>query len=112
MKNFVQMGRLSGSKIYYRNDELIFRINHRDVIPIDENIVDYVDCLGTIENRSFLSGLFRGWLGKMMGNTAWIAAIQSAKPNILYNLRVTYRDGSRSIVLVDHKLYLKFMEMF
>lgn len=48
----------------------------------------------------------------MFGNTAWLAAIQSAKPNILHNLRVTYRDGSRSIFLVDHKLYLRFMEIF
>lgn len=71
-----------------------------------------MEYLETIENRSFWSGLLRGWLGKMFGNTAWLAAIQSAKPNILHNLRVTYRDGSRSIFLVDHKLYLRFMEIF
>ena len=112
MKNYVQVGRLSGAKILYRDSELVFRVNHQEEISIDRRLVEFVEHLGTLENRSFWSGLIRGWAGKVFGNTAWLAAIQSAKPNILHNLRITYRDGSRSIVLVEHDLYLRFMEMF
>lgn len=112
MKNYVQMGRLVGAKIVCKNDELFFQLSRQQEMPINRNIVERVEPMGITESKSFLSGLLRGWIGKLFGNTAWLAAIQSAKPNILYHLRLTYRDGSRSIVLVDQNLYLKFMEIF
>lgn len=112
MKNYVQAGRLTGAKILYKNNELIFRVKHHEEITIDRSIVSNIDHLGTLENRSFWSALFRGGVGRIFGNNAWLSAIQSAKSNIIHNLRITYRDGSRSIVLVDQYIYLRFMEKF
>lgn len=112
MKNYVQVGRLTGAKIKYKDNNLIYEIRNREEIIIDATIVSYIENIGTIENRNFMSGFLRGFFGKFLGNTAWLSAIQSANSNMLYNLRITYCDGSRSIALVDYNVYLRFMEKF
>ena len=49
-------------------------------------IAQSVKCIATEESKSFVSGLLRGYFGRLLGNNAWLAALQSARVNKDYSL--------------------------
>lgn len=111
MTNYIISGRLAGSKIKYQNGELMYKTNHYSAI-VDNTLVQSITCIATEENKSFISSFLRGYFGRMLGTTAWLSALQSARSNRIYTLKVKYWDNSVSLVLVTYKMYLKFMEKF
>ena len=111
MKDYIISGRLAGAKVKYKNGDLLYKVNHQDIV-VDHALVQSVTCIATEDSKSFVSGLLRGYFGRLLGNNAWLAALQSAKNRTLYTLKVKYWDDSVSIVLVGYKLYLHFMEKF
>lgn len=111
MKNYIISGRLAGAKVKYKHGDLFYKANHKYIV-VDNTLVQAVKCIATEESKSFVSGLLRGYFGRLLGNNAWLAALQSARNHTLYTLKVTYWDDSASMVLVNYKLYLHFMEKF
>lgn len=112
MKNYIQAGRLAGTKIVYKRNNLYYKVSHQEEVVVNRAIVRKVECIGVVHNKNFISGFLRGLFGKFLGSTAWLSAVQSAKNNTFYNLKIIYRDNSASIILVDYILYLHFMEKF
>ena len=111
MKNYIISGRLAGTKIKYKKSNLMYKVNSQYIV-VDNTLVQSVVCIATEGYKSFISGFLRGYFGRLLGNNAWLAALQSAKSNSLYTLKVTYRDSSVSMVLVTYEMYLHFMEKF
>lgn len=111
MKNYIISGQLAGAKVKYKNGDLLYKANYQYIV-VDDTLAQSVKCIATEESKSFVSGLLRGYFGRLLGNNAWLAALQSARNHTLYTLKVTYWDDSASMVLVNYKLYLHFMEKF
>lgn len=98
MNNRIVAGRFSGKRIKMKNGVIYIPING-DKLELTSEIVDHVIILGTIHNKSFLSGLLRGLPAKSFGETAWLSAMQSARNKYAYNIKIVYRDRSASVVI-------------
>ena len=98
--NKIIAGRFRSRKIK-NADGMIYVLINGERLELTPEIVDHVRILGALQNKSFISGLVRGILAKLLGNTAWLSAIQSAKSNYDYNVKIVYRDGSSSVVVIN-----------
>lgn len=98
--NKIIAGRFSGKKIK-NADGMIYVLINGERLELSPEIVDHVRILGTLQNKSFFSGLIRGLPARLLGDTAWLSAIQSAKSNYDYNVKIVYRDGSSSVGVIN-----------
>ena len=78
MKNYIISGQLAGAKVKYKNGDLLYKANYQYIV-VDDTLAQSVKCIATEESKSFVSGLLRGYFGRLLGNNAWLAALQSAK---------------------------------
>lgn len=111
MTNKVIAGRFAGKRI--RNDDgAIYIPLSNGSLYLTPEIVSYIRVINTIQNKNFLSGLLRGLPAKLLGNTAWISAIQSAKYNYYFNIKITYRNGENSVAVVDFQTFEQFASIY
>ena len=103
MVNVVTAGRFKGKRIK-ADGEWVFILFGREHLDITSEIVDHIRMMSATQNRSFLSGFFRGLFAKWLGNTAWLSAIQSAQCKSQFRIRIAYRDGTSSVCVVDSRI--------
>lgn len=103
MVNVVTAGRFKGEKIK-TDGERVFIPLGRECLVITPEIVNHIRMIILAQNRRFLSGFIRGLFGKWLGNSAWLSAIQSAQSNSQYRIRISYRDGTASVCIVDNRV--------
>ena len=89
--------RIKSINWYYEN--LCWKPNHDIVL-----VFDFRACQSTRNNIIFHKSPSRF--------IVWTLALWFARNHTLYTLKVTYWDDSASMVLVNYKLYLHFMEKF
>lgn len=103
MVNIVTAGRFKGKRIK-ADSEGAFIPFGGEHLDITREIVVHISMMSVTQNRSFFSGFIGGFLAKCLGNTAWLSAIQSARGNSQYRIRIAYRDGTASVCVVDSRV--------
>lgn len=103
MVNVVTAGRFKGKRIK-NNSEAAFIVFGREHLDITPEIVDHIRIMSVTQNRNFLSGFLRGFFTKWLGSTAWLSAIQSAQGNCQFRIRMTFRDGTANVCIVDNHI--------
>ena len=72
-------------------------------LPLTPDIIAYIQIIGKASMPKVSSGFLRGSLAKTIpSRTLWLASVLSAKHKTTYTVKITYRDGSSSIVLLNN----------
>ena len=103
--NTVTTGRFAGRRVGLQGALPCIRLGWRRRPVLDRLIVHHVQLLCSRSDKSPVSGWLRGSFGKMLGQTMWLSAIQSARSRSSFLCKVVYRDGSCSILLLDETLF-------
>ena len=77
-----------------------------DVIRLNKNSVDSYEVINTEQYRSAASGFGRGLIGgALFGNAGMMAGVMSAKSKGIYQIAIQFKDGKKSLIEVDDKIY-------
>ena len=103
--NKVTAGRFTGRRVGLQGALPCICLGWRRRLVLDRLIVQQVQLLCSHSDKSPLSGWLLGSFGRFLGQTMWLSAIQSARSRSSFLCKVSYRDGSCSILLLDEVLF-------
>lgn len=76
------------------------------VVDIDSSTVKSYEVITDEHRKSAKSGVARGLAGKMLlGNVGAMAGVYSAKEKGIYQIAIEFKDGKKSLIEVDDKIY-------
>lgn len=73
---------------------------------LNETTVESYEVIADEHNKSAASGAMRGVVGgALLGGAGMIAGALSAKEKGIYTISIQFKDGKKSLIEVDEKLY-------
>ena len=76
------------------------------MVNIDSSTVKSYEVITDEHRKSATSGVARGLAGKMLlGNVGAMAGVYSAKEKGIYQIAIQFKDGKKSLIEVDDKIY-------
>ena len=77
-----------------------------ETITVDKTTVKNYEVITDEHRKSAKSGVARGLAGKMLlGNVGAMAGVYSAKDKGIYQIAIEFKNGKRSLIEVDDKIY-------
>lgn len=93
---------------YY--DKEMLRICYRIDLPINKDTVLNYQLINQENNSNNSDKVKRGLLGGLIGGTVGaIVGSSSTKQNNIYTIAVNFKNGRRSLIEIDDKLYKVFI---
>lgn len=112
MKNFVIAGDYKGKGLMYTANKLILATGFFQKIIIDKTTLESYEVLTEEHVKSATSGVARGLVGgALLGPVGMLAGVISAKKKGIYHIVLEFKDGKRSLVEVDKKIYTELMKL-
>ena len=100
--NKVQAGRFENKRVSIKKECLRIHLGWKDYLLLTPEIVSHIQIIDATASANILSGFWRGFFSKLIpSQTLWLSSVLSAKRNTTYTIKITYRDGSASILLIN-----------
>lgn len=110
MKNVVVAGDYKGKTLIYTANTLALVTGFFKKIIIDKNTLENYEVITEDHVKSATSGAARGLVGgALLGPVGMLAGAMSAKNKGTYHVVLEFKDGKRSLVEVDKKVYTGLM---
>jgi len=104
-KNQVIAGEHQG-KFITDYDKLVINVGFTKKIPLNSTTVESYELITDEHRKSAASGVARGLVGgALLGPVGMLAGAMSAKNKSTYQLAIQFKDGTRSLLEVDDKIY-------
>ena len=109
-KNKVIAGDYEGKMISSSFGKTRIMIGFSNNVIIDKWNVDSYEVIDETSRKSATSGAIRGALvGSLFGGVGMIAGALSAKSKGVHTLAILFKDGKKSLIEVDDKIYKSIM---
>ncbi len=82
---------------------IITRAGKRE--QIDNFSVESYEIINNEQHKSAVSGITRGLVGGMLGPVGAVAGVMSAKNKGTYQIAIKFKNGDKSLIEVDDKIY-------
>lgn len=100
--NKVQAGRFQGKRVTMNKDWLRIHLGWKDSLLLTPGMISHMQIMGAASSPDVLSGFWRGVFSRLIpSRSLWLSSVLSAKRNTIYTVKITYRDGSASILTID-----------
>lgn len=81
-------------------------ISIRQTVPLDKTTIESYELITDEHRKSAASGVGRGLVGgALLGPVGLLAGGLSAKSKGIYQVAIQFKDGKRSLVEIDDKIY-------
>lgn len=78
---------------------------------LNKTTVENYEVIADEHNKSAASGAVKGMVGgALLGGAGMLAGVMSAKEKGIYTVSVQFKDGKRSLLEVDEKIYKAIMQ--
>jgi len=105
-KNMVIAGDYSGKPISYTLGSAVLMISIGNALVLNKKVVDEYQEITEEHRKSAASGVARGIVGgALLGPVGLLAGGLSAKSKGTHVVAISFKDGKRSLIEVDSKLY-------
>lgn len=105
-KNAVIAGDYEGKGISQILGSSSILIGWKDSIDLDKRNVESFELITDEHRKSAKSGVARGLIGgALLGPVGMLAGGISAKSKGIYTIAISFKDGKRSLIEVDDKIY-------
>lgn len=107
-KNMVIAGDYAGRAVGGDGMTVMIQLSLKvgDVIRLNKNSVESYEVINTEQGRSAVSGFGRGLIGgALLGNAGMMAGVMSAKSKNIYQIAIQFKDGKKSLIEIDDKVY-------
>ena len=112
-KNKVIAGDYSGYKINKKDYVYIDLAYNNLIVLLNKKNIESYDIITEDKVKSGSSAILRGMVGVALLGGVGVLAGLSAKNKGIYTIAIQWKDGKRSLIEIDDKLYKKFIaEMF
>lgn len=113
-KNKVIAGDYNGCKVIINNNKILVDATYHNINTIlNNNLVESYDLITEETMKSGTSAILRGMAGVALLGGVGILAGLSAKNKGIYTIAIQWKDGKKSLIEIDDKLYKKFVaDMF
>ena len=82
-----------------------------EYVLIDKYSVESFNVVNKEEETSAVSGIARSAIGgALFGNAGALGGAASAKKNVMYTMVINFKDGKRSLIEVNEKMYRAIVE--
>ena len=82
-----------------------------EYVLIDKYSVESFNVVNKEEETSAVSGIARSAIGgALFGNAGALGGAASAKKNVMYTMVINFKDGKRSLIEVNEKIYKDIVE--
>lgn len=108
-KNKVIAGDYEGKMISSSFGETRIMISYSNNVIIDKWSVDSYEVIDETSRKSATSVAGRALVGSLFGGVGLIAGALSAKSKGVHTLAISFKDGKRSLIEVDDKIYKNIM---
>lgn len=110
MKNFVIAGDYKDKGLVYSGNKLALVTGFFKKIIINKDTLESYEVITEEHVKSATSGAARGLVGgALLGPVGMLAGVMSAKNKKTYHVVLEFKDGKRSLVEVDKKIYNALM---
>ena len=104
--NRVQAGRFRNRRISVKNECLRIHLGRRNYLLLTPRTVSHIQMIGAVSSPDVLSGFWRGiFAGWIPSQTLWLSSVLSARRNTAYTAKVTYHDGSASVLRINDQFF-------
>ena len=104
-RNRVISGDYQGKLVGHGSGNPFISLSFAKLLFLDPSTVASVAVLGEDSEASVASAATRGFIGKMLFGPIGLAAAATAKRSGIHVLEVKFKDGKRSVLEVDDKVY-------
>lgn len=100
--NKVQAGRFKNKRISIKKEWLRIHLGRNDYLFLTPGIISHIQVIDATSSPNVLSGFWRGFFSRLIpSHTLWLSSVMSAKRNTTYTAKITYRDGTASILTIN-----------
>lgn len=100
--NKVQAGRFKNKRISIEKEWLRIHLGWKDYLLLTPEIISRIQVIDANSSLNVLSGFWRGFFSRFIpSQTLWLSSVLSAKRNTTYTAKITYRDGTASILIIN-----------
>lgn len=104
-KNKVVAGDFEGKKVEEYSHQLVIKDSSGIVKPINDATVEAYELITEEVIKSGTSAILRGSIGVAVLGPVGILAGLTAKNKGTYNVAIQFKDGMKSLIEIDDKLY-------
>jgi len=105
-KNKVVAGDYNGKRILVTLGTPAIQLSVISKLSLDRATIDSYEVVSTDQRKSAISGIVRGLIGNaLLGQAGMVGGTLSAKNNKSFLLAVEFRDGKRSLLEINDKIY-------
>lgn len=100
--NKVQAGRFKNKRVSVKKEWLRIHLGWKDYLLLTPGIISHIQVIDTVSSHNVLSVFWRGFFSRLIpSQTLWLSSVLSAKRNTTYTTKITYRDGTASILTIN-----------
>ena len=112
MINFIIAGDYKDKGLVYNGKQLALVTGFFKKIILDKNTLESYEVITEEHVKSATSGVARGLVGNaLLGPVGMLAGVISAKNKKTYHVVLEFKDGKRSLVEIDKKIYMGLMKI-
>lgn len=104
-KNKVIAGDYEGKIVFNEIKHISISLRMFKSIPITKDTVESYEVVNEESRTSAVSAVGRGLVGSLILGPAGLAAALSAKKKGIHTVAIQFKDGKRSLLALDDKLY-------
>lgn len=104
-KNKVIAGDYEGKSVSEYSKQIVIKDFTGILKPINDATIEGYEIITEDIRKSGSSAILRGALGSMVFGPAGLLAGVSAKNKGIYNIAIQFKDGKKSLIEIDDKLY-------
>lgn len=102
--NKVTAGRFTNKRVSSQKSWLRIHMGWGEYLLLTPEIIWHIQIIDSIAVPGTMSGFLRGaFSGLLPSRSLWLASVLSAKRRSAYTVKITYRDGSASILQLSAK---------
>ena len=109
-KNMVIAGDYIGKGVSRIGGVVQIYLDRKNYILLDKYEIDSYDVITEETTKSAASGVARGAVGAALLGPVGLLAGMSAKNKGVYTIAIRFKDGKKSLIEVDEKIYKEFIK--
>ena len=105
-KNKVISGDYLNEPIFLMFDQLTMSVGFKS-LPLNKETIEEYEVIDEEKNKSASSTILRAGVGNFLLGPIGLLAGVSGKQKGIYNIAIIFKDGKKSLIEVDEKIYKK-----
>lgn len=110
-KNMVVSGDYLNKPIMLLKDNLVLLVGFVKQYPLNKDTIEEYEVIDEEKSKSTSSTILRAGVGSALLGPLGLLAGVGAKQKGIYNIAIIFKDGKKSLIEVDEKIYNKLMKV-